>query len=460
MAGTRASMRELSFACFVNTTDNNCAACRTELIKQVRVDVRLSESEALPIVKSCANTSVGVMYTYFAKNVGSYFDYNTLTPPYMLEQAPTGTSPLFRGPHCTPEHYCETLETAVRILKSTMLQCSTQREQNSHDIEAVIGMSWSAGLGSIIHVGAHDLVVAAALNASFLRWRSVPFGWTGTECKARDFTCYYQYPYTFCGKNVDFENYKRPSHAVLAALGIDSSRTCMRVRSSRAYQTVSNSTPCDIGNPISRFVERVLQGSICPNGACEQAKTALASPHLGKQFARAASVDVFQSHLNADVRLNIEAAKEAISIPHPVFSVHVRRGDKHKEMKLLDLPEYLSKALPIILTFGVKNAFLSTEDADVVASAESNFSRINWLVTPDERKNPDFNEFHAGNLTEEFYLAMRNLHIASSCDFFVGARASNWCRLIDETQRSGGLGGTYYIDAHGYEEDSAAYTQY
>ena len=78
----------------MNTSDNNCAACRTELIKQVRVDVRLSESEALPIIKSCANTSVEVIYAYFAKNVGYYFDYNTLTPSYMLEKAPTATSPL------------------------------------------------------------------------------------------------------------------------------------------------------------------------------------------------------------------------------------------------------------------------------------------------------------------------------------------------------------------------------
>ena len=139
--------------------------------------------------------------------------------------------------------------------------------------------------------------------------------------------------------------------------------------------------------------------------------------------------------------------------------MHVSRGDKHKEMELLDLPEYLSKALPIMLTFGVKNAFLSTEDADVVALAESAFSSINWLVTPDERKNPDIKGFRAGNLTEEFYLAMRNLHIASSCDFFVGARASNWCRLIDETT----FRWTWWdlhIDAHGHEEDSAAYTQY
>ena len=36
----------------MNTSDNNCAACRTELIKQVRVDDLLSESEALPIIKS------------------------------------------------------------------------------------------------------------------------------------------------------------------------------------------------------------------------------------------------------------------------------------------------------------------------------------------------------------------------------------------------------------------------
>ena len=97
VTGARTSMRELSFACLMNTSDNNCAACRTELIKQVRVDVRLSESEALPIIKSCTNTSVEVIYAYFAKNVGYYFDYNTLTPSYMLEKAPTATSPLFRG---------------------------------------------------------------------------------------------------------------------------------------------------------------------------------------------------------------------------------------------------------------------------------------------------------------------------------------------------------------------------
>ena len=455
--------RELLAVCLVKTVDDSCDACRARLLKQVRVDVRLSESEALPMIKSCANTSLEVLYTYFAKSVGSYFDYNTLTPSYVLKRSPTGASPLFRSPHCTPEHYCETFETAVRMLKSTTLQCGAQRERKTHNIDTVIGVSWRAGLGSIIHVGAHDLVVAAGLNASFLRWRSVPFGWTGTDCKAGDFTCYYEYPRDFCGIDVGFESFTRPSHDVLETLGINSSRACMRNgnnENSNEYRTVSNSIHCDVGNPISQFVERVLQGSVCRNGKCEQAKLALTSPNLQKQFARAASVDVFQSHLNADVRLSIQSAKETMSLPHPIFSVHVRRGDKYKEMKLLDLPEYLSKALPIMLTFGVKNAFLSTEDPDVVATAESKFSSINWFVTPDERKNPDLKQFRAGNLTEEFYLAMRNLHLASSCDFFVGARASNWCRLIDETQRSSGLGGTYYIDAHGHEEDSVAYTKW
>ena len=62
------------------------------------------------------------------------------------------------------------------------------------------------------------------------------------------------------------------------------------------------------------------------------------------------------------------------------------------------------------------------------------------------------------NRTEQFLLAMRNLYLAASSDFFLGARASNWCRLIDEVQRSNGLGGTYYIDAHGSHENSENYT--
>ena len=69
-------------------------------------------------------------------------------------------------------------------------------------------------------------------------------------------------------------------------------------------------------------------------------------------------------------------------------------------------------------------------------------------------------EFMASNKTKEFLLSMKNLYAATECDFFVGTRASNWCRLIDEIKRFDGLGGTYYVDAHGHLETSSAYAEW
>lgn len=449
-----ARVRRLRHLCSATRQGQTCEKCREYLIETVPIDVRLAEEEALSLVHACAQETVTTMYEHFKRIKQSLFDYKTMSPSVVVAGSAMGTRSLFRGPICRPEHYCEPLQTAITLLESL----SSQNCERLSNRDVVIGMSWKAGLGSIIHVAANDLIIASSLNAAFLRWRSVPFNWVGKECESGDFTCYYDYPDDLCGRNVDFEAYKMPTKDALLALGTNLSRTYVRVHSNLQLRNIESGAQPNLANIFTLFAQDTLSLARCDGKKCDRALSRLENPYAQEQFARTASLSVFQDHLSDTVRANIRDAKLDMKIPHPVVSIHVRRGDKHKEMKLLDLSAYLSRALPIMLAFGVQNVFLSTEDPDVVVRAHSEYSAINWFVTSDERRNPNLYQFKQGNLTEEFYLAMRNLYLASDSDFFVGTRRSNWCRLIDETQRANGLGGTYYVDAHGSEELTEAYT--
>ncbi len=186
------------------------------------------------------------------------------------------------------------------------------------------------------------------------------------------------------------------------------------------------------------------------------------SAALRKLFLRALGTRLFIDHIRPEVLKPLEESVAKFSLPHPVASIHVRHGDKHSEMKLLGLGDYIHRILPIMYVFGIRNIFLSTEDQVVIESATHDYSMFHWFFTPpgDQRKNPDFKTLRNGNRTANLLYSLLNLFLASSCDVFVGTRMSNWNRLIDEAQRSSGSGGTYYVDAHNLTEQSPDYVGY
>ncbi|CAI7853480.1 unnamed protein product [Closterium sp. NIES-54] len=126
----------------------------------------------------------------------------------------------------------------------------------------------------------------------------------------------------------------------------------------------------------------------------------------------------------------------------PIVSMHVRQGDKGHEMLLFSLASYVYLGHRLRLHVpNLKHVWLSTEMQTVVDEAVSRFQDWIFLFTKVQRQtgNKFFYSYEQsagpGAVTAASFV---NLIIASECDFFVGALASNWNRLINELRLTNG----------------------
>ena len=432
---------------------SDCDECRRIFMAYAVIDVRLHEESAFKVIHSCLSAdgdSLASMYRVFSAVSSNLPAYETLRERqhdnFEDSQIESGVFQSFKSPFCTPQHFCEPLKVAVEYLNDNTKHVSCLQENE----DRLLGRMYTSGLGSSLHIASNDAIVATHFNASYILSDQEEFNWADVrDCDPAVISCYYNSFGTKCPYG-------------------DNSPTSMNAHetTSTFHRALNHSflingkIRADHGPALETFVESVLARTRCFNDpSCEESKQYFRrSGEVGRRiFARAASANFFQQYLRQEVHDLVEQGIDDLRVSHPIMSIHVRRGDKQREMTMLDLEDYLQYAIPICLGFGVRNIFLSTEDPDVVARAFVAYSSFNWIVTDDIRQNPDFEGFMRANKTREFLSSMKNLYAAAECDFFVGARASNWCRLIDETKRFNGLGGTYYIDAHGQRENTWEY---
>ncbi|XP_074292823.1 uncharacterized protein LOC141619702 [Silene latifolia] len=130
-------------------------------------------------------------------------------------------------------------------------------------------------------------------------------------------------------------------------------------------------------------------------------------------------------------------------IPRPLLSVHVRMGDKAREMQLVQFDGYMALADRIRKQFpDVKNIWLSTEMEEVV-NMTSNYIPEGWKFYYSNVKR------QVGNTRMATYEAslgrktstenpLVNYLMASDADYYIGALGSTWCHLIDGMRNTGG----------------------
>lgn len=128
------------------------------------------------------------------------------------------------------------------------------------------------------------------------------------------------------------------------------------------------------------------------------------------------------------LRLNLKtslALKNRRVIQCPI-TVHIRRGEKGREMILPDLGKYVSH-IERIPSRGC--IFLITEDQEVVEQiVETYGKRVKYYNR--HRTNADFS-----TSLEENFLDISNLFASLESTHFVGTLGSNWDRLTDELRR-------------------------
>eukprot|EP00271_Cylindrocystis_brebissonii_P002241 TRINITY_DN12685_c0_g1_i1.p1 TRINITY_DN12685_c0_g1~~TRINITY_DN12685_c0_g1_i1.p1 ORF type:complete len:658 (+),score=48.90 TRINITY_DN12685_c0_g1_i1:352-2325(+) len=133
-------------------------------------------------------------------------------------------------------------------------------------------------------------------------------------------------------------------------------------------------------------------------------------------------------------------------LPRPIVSMHVRQGDKQREMQTFSfaahmwLAERLRRRYPL-----VSNLWLSTQEQDVIDDS-AHFTTWDFFFEHHEgrtsmRANKTRNHYWAESefgLARTMISSFVDILISSECDYFIGSLGSNWSRLLNELRQTGG----------------------
>jgi len=167
---------------------------------------------------------------------------------------------------------------------------------------------------------------------------------------------------------------------------------------------------------------------------------------------------------NSDLRHHIQALRQDKSLfyktpgkntyssnnafftfPRGTINAHIRRGDKYKEMRLIDDEVYIEAFVKMIsempLHFSSHTIFLSSDDEEAIQSSKKKLESMGYSVIYSKIprwKNGNYIEMMD---TDEYIRKHRQdfamyhlleLQMSMEADGWIGTRASNWNRMIDE----------------------------
>eukprot|EP00897_Mesotaenium_endlicherianum_P002655 jgi/Mesen1/2417/ME000157S01555 len=138
-------------------------------------------------------------------------------------------------------------------------------------------------------------------------------------------------------------------------------------------------------------------------------------------------------------------------IMRPIVSLHVRQGDKAREMRLFSLAAHMWLAERLRMHApDVRHVWLSTEMQSVV---ERTADYRDWTFWYTRVKRQEGNTSLAAyenevGLAELTGKSLANLVVSAECDFFVGTLGSNWNRLINELRLTNGRLHSGYISSN------------
>lgn len=129
-------------------------------------------------------------------------------------------------------------------------------------------------------------------------------------------------------------------------------------------------------------------------------------------------------------------------VPRPLISIHVRQGDKAREMKIVGFKSYMMLAQQLRNRFPhARSIWLSTEMQDVIEESHLYSSQWDIYFTNVTRQignmsMPAYEALLGRKLSTDYPLV--NFLIATNADFFIGALGSTWSFLIDGMRTTGG----------------------
>lgn len=148
----------------------------------------------------------------------------------------------------------------------------------------------------------------------------------------------------------------------------------------------------------------------------------------------------FVSRFNANTTRIVKKLRMAAVMPVGTINLHIRRGDKHLEMRLVEPKQYVEAAVELIrgnpLTFAARTLFLSGDDLEMArVAAESHGLNV---ILHSKVHHMDGGHVRGVWLQQSairrqklFYEHLMQLVMALEADAWIGTRESNWNSLID-----------------------------
>lgn len=297
--------------------------------------------------------------------------------------------------------------------------------------------NFNSGLGSMIHVATYHLALAMAHNRVLLFDPS----W-GKQ---------YTDPLT-CGSVTSLECFFQPPSSCTLGDASD----VIYVNEVPPYLKDFNESATFVPPQLAKFASAYVNPAARSETAGFHWYRAQATAYLMRLNAKTVH-KLFLLRTNDDLGVSFPVSDES---PFPLrsgsVSLHVRHGDKGREMRLVPGSDYFVAAERAFLsqnpfmdpsTLVIREGFISTEDSAVIDEAVAlsdpnassthaglNLSRWSWRWLNMSRSNGNGETELQSSLSRGHtaLLHLLNLLMALECDVWVGTRSSNWNRLIDE----------------------------
>ena len=147
----------------------------------------------------------------------------------------------------------------------------------------------------------------------------------------------------------------------------------------------------------------------------------------------------YLARLNAGTMASVQARRRREpAVPAGTISAHIRHGDKHKEMRLVDPAAYLEAAERLTqlqpLAFGARTYLVTSDSEAAVEASRALAAQRGWaFIASDIPRGRDGFVLREGGVNAtSMGDHLLQLLMALEADAWVGTRASNWNRLIDE----------------------------
>lgn len=146
----------------------------------------------------------------------------------------------------------------------------------------------------------------------------------------------------------------------------------------------------------------------------------------------------YLARLNAGTMASVrERRRLEPALPAGTVSAHIRRGDKHKEMRLVEPAVFMEAAERLAqlqpLSFGARTYFVTSDSASAVEASRALAAQRGWaFVASDIPRGRDGFVMEAASANTSMHDHLLQLLMALEADAWVGTRGSNWNRLIDE----------------------------